>query len=358
MPRKTTTAPEELIDYDAPWKNASGDLSFHLVRKVIPEMYAQLDLSVPPVAIEQALRARLKGKHPKALDKVLLFTLLNGEKRGILLHIEFESHPRAGTLGFRMFQYFSLLLAQQQEKPRKRRANEPEPPTLPYDITTLVIYVGNDIPTVYDRFEYEAFGTQLVYKFNTFCVRMQDEAELLADPNPICIIILANLYTLDTIGDPERRLALKEQVYALAHQRGESPETIAALLVFIEDIMKLPEDYETAFQTYSSNYYTEQDMSTAPRPSLRLTDTLTQKFFGTTIAEQAAALSQQAAALSQKDAALSQKDAALSQQAAALEKTIIRLFSLKKMAAAEIADVMEQDAAFVTEVLTRNNLMA
>ena len=78
-------------------------------------------------------------------------------------------------------------------------------------------------------------------------------------------------------------------------------------------------------------------MSTAPRPSLRLTDTLTQKFFGTTIAEQAAALSQ--------------KDAAL-------EKTVIRLFSLKNMMAAEIAEVMEQDAAFVTEVLTRNNLIA
>ena len=190
---KSTTAEQEVINFDAPWKGASSDMPFHLVRKMLPHLYEQLDLTVPPVAIEQALRARIKGKHLKALDKLFLFTLLSGEKRGVLLHIEFESHPRVGMLGFRMHQYFSLLLAQQYEKPRKSRTNQPEPPPLPHDITTLVIYVGKDIPTVYDRFEYAAFGTRLVFEFNAYCVCMQNEAELLADPNPICIAILANL---------------------------------------------------------------------------------------------------------------------------------------------------------------------
>ena len=104
-------------------------------------------------------------------------------------------------------------------------------------------------------------------------------------------------------------------------------------------------------------------MPTAQRPSLRLTDTLTQKFFGTTIAEQAAMLSQRDAALSQMDTALSQMDtalsqmdAALSQRNAAIEKTIIRLFSLKNMTADEIAAFMELEATFVIETLKRHDL--
>ena len=47
-------------------------------------------------------------------------------------------------------------------------------------------------------------------------ILQQKEEELIANPNPFAIVVLANLYTLKTVNDLEKRLLFKEKVYAIA----------------------------------------------------------------------------------------------------------------------------------------------
>ena len=211
------------------------------------------------------------------------------------------------------------------------------------------MYVGDDVPAIYDRYDYEAFGTRLTYQFNTFRVREQDEEELRADPRPFALIILANLLMLKSKNDPEKRLSFKQHLYLLAAERKYSAAVTQSIITFAEEVMRLPDELELVFQDFVLNTSTSQNMSYVPQNTLNLADAIAKKHYGYTITEMEVSLSQKDEALSQKDETISQKDEALSQ-------TIVRLFTQKKMNATEIADITGLDIADIHNTLSRYSL--
>ena len=141
-------------------------------------------------------------------------TLKSGDKKLVFAHIEFESHPTT-SVGERKFRHYGRIYDSFGE-----------------DITAIVIYTGWDFPKVFDRYEKIIFGTRLTYSFNTYKIEEQTEEDLIQNPNPFAIVILANLYVLQSKNDDTKRLTFKEKVYELAKKRNYSKEKTTKLLIF------------------------------------------------------------------------------------------------------------------------------
>ena len=82
-------------------------------------------------------------------------------EKWVYVHIEFETAP-TNEIGERMFSYYRHI----REKYGK-------------EITAIVVYTGSKIPKQFDRYEYNSFGTQISYVFNTFKVIEQNEVDLI-----------------------------------------------------------------------------------------------------------------------------------------------------------------------------------
>lgn len=233
------------IDFDNNWKEAIEKHAYEAIAFLMPDLYPQIDTSRTPVFLEQEMRnikrKTLKGRK-RIVDKLIKVWLKTGEERWLLIHIEIESSDEDG-FGKRMYIYFSRAFDK-------------------YDvvIVALALFVGEKVPPNHNIFEEKNFGTTLTYGYNTYIVAQQSEEELLASDNIFALFILANLYTIKTKDDMERRLEMKKKMYELAIERNIPLEIMNSLLTFVFEIMALPIDeakkYDK-FREYKSKEMTD-----------------------------------------------------------------------------------------------------
>ena len=355
------------IPYDPAYKSVLEVLTPEGIQFFLPELYANLDHHFAPRFAEQELRSQIKGRAGQLVDKLVLVRLATGEMRLVLLHIEFESHPR--NVPKRMFDYYCLLrdldlaalfpdlFPTSAAKRVSRRRN----PTPTFDITSLVIYVGNYVPKVYDHYAVSAFGTSNIFRFNTYIVRDMSEEALKANPNPFSIVILATKYVNQTFHDDEKRLTHKEKVYQLAAERGLERQKADAVLAFIDELLRLPLALEMQFGKSS---YTLKPTSTGmylTENSLIFANTVFREHYGYTPAELEARHSEEMAQtefrISEKDSVISAKDSVISEKDAVIILSIVRLHTKRQMPVEEIADLMGVTPAFVTSVLVEKQAL-
>ncbi len=91
---------------------------------------------------------------------------------------------------------------------------------------------------------------------------------------------MANLYTGKTYGKYEERLTFKEQIYVLAKQRNYSDDKTHKLILFLTELMRLPEDLETQFDEYISKPQNSTDMMPTTWRSRNVADALTKQAYG------------------------------------------------------------------------------
>jgi hypothetical protein len=222
------------IPYDKLWKSIVTEHFEDFLEMFLPELHCQTDYNVPFKFLEQEIKAALIDKTLKQMDKLVRVNLKSGEEKWVFVHVEFETSHKPITKE-RMYDYHSRI----KEKYGR-------------DITALVIYTGREVPANPSIYEKTTFGTTISYKFNTYIINEQDENELKANQNPFSIVVLANLYTAKTYGRYEERLTFKEQIYVLARQRNYSDDKTHKLILFLTELMRLPEDLETQFDVYIS----------------------------------------------------------------------------------------------------------
>ena len=319
----------------------------------LPELNERLDPTFAPRFVEQEVRAQLKGKAQKFVDKLVLVRLRDGDFRLVVVHLEFESRPRG--IARRMFDYYCLIKDIDPAKlfpdlfPLSANELTTEPITarrkkVPFDITALVVYVGNEVPKVYDRYEVDAFGTSHRYVFNTYIVRDQNEADLKANPNPFAIVVLATKYVNATTADSAARLSLKEQIYKFAIEigieRGMERKKIDSLLVFIDELLHLPPDLDKVFNTSIAKFQPATTSMYVTKVSFGLAEAILKEQIGFTSAELQAQLAEQKTA-----------------QREAVAKNVVRLYTQKQMPVNEIADLLELTPQYVRAVLRKANAL-
>ena len=82
--------------------------------------------------------------------------------------------------------------------------------------------------------------TPSTYKFNTHIVANQTEEELLKSNNIFALVILALKYVIDTPDDYAKRQIFKKKLCSLLIERECALEKRKKLLIFIKEIMRLP----------------------------------------------------------------------------------------------------------------------
>jgi Putative transposase, YhgA-like len=224
------------INFDYWWKRLTTEFTPEFVQFFFSlKLYNLIDWTIPPEHLEQELTAAFTDSEArkKITDKLIRLRLKNGKSKFIFVHIEFQGKSGKAFLR-RMFWYFIYIMSRYRTT----------------DITAVVIYTGDDVTKVYDRFELNQFGTIMSYIFNTYVVSKQNEAELLASDNPMAIAVLANLYVNQTRSEMEKRAEYKKKLFELAKIKGYDIDKTKRLFTFVFYLMQLPREVEVEMKSY------------------------------------------------------------------------------------------------------------
>ena len=88
------------------------------------------------------------------------------------------------------------------------------------------------------------------YKFNSFLISKQDERKLRKSDDLFDLAILACLYIIRTRDDMEKRLFYKKKLHKLALEKNFSLVEMEKILIFVEEILQLPEPIEIKFKKH------------------------------------------------------------------------------------------------------------
>jgi hypothetical protein len=186
--------------------------------------------------LEQELQhlVELFSYKKKVTDKLVKVFLKNGAERWLLIHLEVQSYFEL-EFNKRMFLLYSWIFGKYEK-----------------EIVTLVVYTGAANPKEFNTFQLNTHGTELKYKFNTYRVMLQDNDKLMASDNIFALFVLANKYTNETRGAEKypERLELKEQLFELAFAKKIDLEKVWRLLIFVHQIMQLPDYLQPRFDHF------------------------------------------------------------------------------------------------------------
>ncbi len=315
------------IDYDGNWKVITGELILDFVQFTIPTLYEDLDLSVEPKFLEQEFFEIVEELQTKNItDKLVKFKLKNGQDKWIFIHIEFQTE---GNISERMFTYYRRIL----DKYGK-------------EITAVVVYTGNYVPKIHNQYQSYNYGTEVLYRFNTYVVAKQKETDLLKDNNPFSIVVLANLYVNKTKKDLRKRLSFKEKLYEIAAQRGYSVGKTSQLFIFVKELMRLTPALEQEFQHYIiSQQKIEKDMMPVSQGTKDFLNEFAKKVYGKTMEEVTKENED-------KEAVIQDKEAVIQDKNRIIIRSIVNLRDSMNLSALQIASVLDIEVSYVEQILT------
>jgi hypothetical protein len=276
--KKSAKEPKEpaeiVIDFDSNWKFLIIKYFYQFIDFFLPDLYADLDTSRPPVFLDNELQTiwRSMKTGMKMTDKLVRVWLKNGEERLVLVHIEIQA--RFETLfSKRMFTMSYRILDKNQVHP-----------------VALAVFVDTPIPSAFNCYEHTLYGTKTSYEYNAYKIIDQIEEELLKrEDNLFSLVVLANLRTIQTKtpnkSDKEKaafnRLLFKKHLYNLVIERNFEPEVYYDLLHFIDYLMILPEQLSIEYDNFTIK--TTKEMATGTmklKPSPGIKRTADAMYFG------------------------------------------------------------------------------
>jgi hypothetical protein len=215
-----------MADFDSAWKETLDSLFEPFMDFFFPDAYREIDWTQPYDPLEQELQeitpASEQGR--RVADKLVKVRRINGGLEWVLVHIEFQSQP-VPEFAKRMYVYNYRLFDRYNQK-----------------VASFAI-LGDDRPDWRpDRFGYELWGTEVGIRFPTAKLLdyAGDEAALEPNPNPIAVVVLAHLKTLQNAHDDEARRVAQVRLVKGLYGRGYTPEQVRQLYRLMERLMTLP----------------------------------------------------------------------------------------------------------------------
>lgn len=327
------------IDFDARWKELIHVFTEEFIAFFLPSLYPLVNFSKPPEFLEQELAKLAAGTErsgKKITDKLIKLYLKNGEEQFVLVHIEVEGDAPS-AYSKEIFKYYYRALDQHE-----------------VDIATIVVYVGDKVPRQHNVYTRHFHGTELTFKFNSYLVKQQNEADLMASDNIFAFAILANLYVLQSKNQYDKRMAFKTHLIALLRKKNYKQETIRHLLVFIWYLVLLPKDQN---QQLLFNLSKTTDMPLVTEGEIMFMNELALFKYGKSIDQM---LEEIKNAVAKEEQLLAQQKAKeeqlLAQQKVKEEHTIVNMYQKLALDVATIANILNVSTDFVQEVLSKNDL--
>jgi Putative transposase, YhgA-like len=256
-------------DFDTFWKEML-DLVEPAVLFFLPDLHAAVDWSEDYKSLEQELRTLFTGAKIKVkkTDKLFRLKMKDSNMGYLFLHIEVEAYPRV-NFPARVFSYFSHIYIKNDNAP----------------ITILVIFVGDAPKEPLDTFKLVQFGTSLVLHYNTYTIAEQSEEELMASNNMFALLVLANLYVIQSRGNPQKRFELKKKFLGHLNKKGISLDKFRVILNFALYLVKLTPELDHDFEKLLDKQYNlnAKDMTGKQKVfehNKKLIDIMTSAFYG------------------------------------------------------------------------------
>lgn len=220
------------VNHDANWKFIIEELFPEFMSFFLPKLAEEIDYTQAPEFMEQELHKIVADKVKKGKvvnDKLVKVRLKNGEDKWVLIHIEiqgtFETH-----FSKRMFIYFYRILDKYDK-----------------EITALAVYTGNQQSRQKNKFNYNFYGTELEYKFNTYVAKDAQEKELLKSNNPFALVILAVKHYYKIPKDHNETFLFKLRLIRLCKEKGLNRRQIVSLFKFIDLTLQTSKELEGKF---------------------------------------------------------------------------------------------------------------
>ena len=214
--------------YDSPWKEAVERHLPAFLEFYFPLAHAAIDWAEGYIFLDQELQAIVQDAElgRRYVDKLVRVTLLGGEEKWILVHIEVQS-SRDARFAERMFVYNYRLFD------RYRRP-----------VASLAV-LADEVPGWKpDSFGFDALGCRHALTFPT--VKLLDyagrEDDFLRQENPFALVTVAHLATKATRGDMAARYAVKLKLVRLLYERGWDRQRVIDLFTVIDWMMRLPDE--------------------------------------------------------------------------------------------------------------------
>ena len=169
-------------DNDGTWKDLIERLWPLFIRRTLPELYEDLDLSRQPEFLMQELRDPLpeamRHNSPFFVDELMKLYLKSGRVLWVYLHIEIQG-PGGENISYRMFSYCCLIVAHYHEVPVALAILTSPRPEAEQEMSSPGTYEGGE------------YGTQLRYQYNYIELYKLDDEELLNSDDPIDLAFYA-----------------------------------------------------------------------------------------------------------------------------------------------------------------------
>lgn len=220
-------------ELDTPWKKILDDYFKDFVEYCLPEQHQEIDWSRGYKTLDKEL-SKISRDAPvsnRVVDKLIEVFRKNGEEAYVLVHLEVQGQ-KTHDFEERMFTY-RYRLRDLHRKP----------------IASLAILVDpqeNWRPSAYRE---ELWGSSIEMRFPSiklldYRTRIQELEEA---TNPFATVILAQLKALEE-SSSEDKLLKKIDLIRWLYKKGWKKIDVLNLLIFIEWVMALPEEFELKYR--------------------------------------------------------------------------------------------------------------
>jgi len=227
-------SPTPSDDYDSPWKEVSSRFFPELMNFFAPDLFATIDWAAGYEFLEQELRAMLRDAKTgsRRVDKIIKVQALSGKPLYFVLHVEIQVSRESGFSG-RMFTYYYRLYD-----------------LYPEQVVSLAILADENPAWAPTSYEHTLHGTRVEFGFRT--VKLWEYngkwADLVKDPNPFALVVMAHLKTKTTRGNARERFTWKVKLVRQLYERGYERKDVLELFRFIDWLLVLPDEMTKSFR--------------------------------------------------------------------------------------------------------------
>jgi hypothetical protein len=212
-------------DYDSPWKDILETCFQPALELCFPQIARQINWSkgVQLLSKEFQKIVRRSELGRRNVDVLVQVWSVAGSEQWVLLHVEVQAQ-RDPEFPRRMFDYYSRIC---------QRYNRP--------VASLAILADAHPRWQPSAYEQALWNCKVRLEFPVVKLRdlAANEAQLLRNPNPFAIVVLAQIKALQTAGALRQRRIWKATLAKLGHERGYSRRLILDLYIFVDWVMVL-----------------------------------------------------------------------------------------------------------------------
>jgi hypothetical protein len=254
---------KKYFDSDGLWKDLIKRFLYELLKRAMPELYADVDTSKEPRFLDKEFQDILNTADPEIhtsphfADYILEVPLKNGSVEWIILHI--EAQAKGGDIVERMNHYRCLIYAHYRREP-----------------VALVIITDRRPKDEAVFYSHSRYGTAIDYRYNRLVLADLNDKELQSSDNPIDLALYAAKCALRSKKDEFQKYKYLRTLTGLLGDHGYSMDDKRDLLLFLERLINLKDkELRTQYREYqeqldkegkivyisvAEEYYTQEGM--------------------------------------------------------------------------------------------------